>query len=760
MKSERLKPRYVLSSLTSGLIIGMLQVAMAISLAALIFSGSLATFVPFAIGYALLSAIIGGVIIALYTSLPGIVGGTQDAPAAIMALISVAVAGSMPATATAEETFITVIATIAITTLLTGLFYLGTGYFHLGGLVRFLPYPVIGGFLAGTGWLLATGAVGLMTGLSVDLFQLPALLQPDLLIRWFPGVLLAILIIFLMNRSDHFLVLPGLLFGSLVVFYLFAWMAGYSAEDLGAAGWLLGPFAGEGLWQPLLPADLATVYWPAVIGQAASIAAVVLISMVGLLLNAGGLELAFDKDVDFDRELRIGGAANILIALLAGLVSFHYLSFSVLNHKLGTNNRLSGLIAATVCLLVLLAGASMLALVPKIIVGALPFLLGLSFIIEWVVEGWKKLPRIDYAIVVTILLVTALVGFLQAVALGLLLALILFVVGYSRVDVVRHEISAVTYHSRVVRSPEEEDLLLEHGEEIYILQLQGFIFFGTADSLLNQVRRRVNDEQLPHLTAVVLDFEHVSGLDTTAMISFSKMKDLAGKHQIALVLCAANSRVSNQLQRGGLWEDYAEIIYFDSVDHGVAWCEQQLLDHWHTTSARPAACEASAGEAGRDPHALLLRQLLKNLAAGGKQQAPDAADQEAALRAMISYFERLEIDADTIFISQGRPAHSLYFIASGRVTARLNMPDGSFVRLETLGGCGRIIGEIGFFLGGERTADVLTDEPSVLFRLAQKDLVRMKNENPAAASLLYRLAANILAERVTRLTKSVSALER
>jgi sulfate permease, SulP family len=757
MNSELTKPRLLFSSLTSGLVIGMLQVALAISLAALIFSGSLAIFVPLAIGYALLSGIIGGVVIALFTSLPGVVGGTQDAPAAIMALISVAVAGSMPATATAEEIFITVVVTLAISTLLTGLVYLGTGYFQLGGLVRFLPYPVIGGFLAGTGWLLATGAIGLMTGLSADLLRLPALLQPDMLIHWLPGALLALLIMFLMNRSDHFLVLPGLLFGSLVVFYLIAWIAGYSAEELGAAGWLLGPFAGEGLWQPLLPADLAAVYWPAVIGQAASIAAVVLISIVGLLLNAGGLELAFDKDIDFDKELRVGGAANSLIALVTGLISFHFLSFSVLNHKLGTNNRLSGLIAAAVCLLVFTAGASFLALVPKIVVGALPFLLGLSFIVEWVVDGWKKLPRIDYAIVLTILLVTALLGFLQAVALGLLLAVVLFVVGYSRVDVVRHELSAVTYHSRVVRSPEEEKLLLEYGEEIYLLQLQGFIFFGTADSLLNQVRQRRVDENLPRLSAVVLDFERVSGLDTTAMVSFSMLEKLAGTRGFALVLCGANKRVRSQLEQDALCERSPAVSCFDSVDQGMAWCENRLI-------TRLAAKKQDVELAGSDreksndllpPVVLQMARILES----GNTPPITQEEQHAAIRRMLSYFEQLDIEAGTQFISQGQPAATLYFLAEGQTTARLNMPDGSFLRLETMGS-GRIIGDVGFFLGDMRTADVIVDKPSSLFSLTRSDLARMKEEDPEAASLLYRLAANILAERVARLTKSINALER
>jgi SulP family sulfate permease len=146
-------------SLTAGFVVGMLQVALAISFAALIFAGSLAPFLSQGIGYALVSSMIVGAIIALFASWPGFVGGNQDVPAAIMALMASTIAGSMPAMATADQTFVTVIVTIAITALLTGLFFLGTGYFRLGGLVRFLPYPVVGGFLAGTGWLLIAGSV-------------------------------------------------------------------------------------------------------------------------------------------------------------------------------------------------------------------------------------------------------------------------------------------------------------------------------------------------------------------------------------------------------------------------------------------------------------------------------------------------------------------------------------------------------------------------------------------------------------------------
>ena len=103
--------------------------------------------------------------------------------------------------------------------------------------------------------------------------------------------------------------------------------------ELSAGGWLLGPFTSDGLWQPITPAVLTAVHWPAVVSQAAAIAAIVLISTVGLLLNAGGLELAVDSDLDFDKELRVAGAANALPAWrpVAGIPTDKFFSLELQN---------------------------------------------------------------------------------------------------------------------------------------------------------------------------------------------------------------------------------------------------------------------------------------------------------------------------------------------------------------------------------------------------------------------------------------------
>jgi SulP family sulfate permease len=68
--------------------------------------------------------------------------------------------------------------------------WLGLGYFKLGRIVRFLPYPIIGGFLAGSGWLLVQGGIGIMANTDPGFKWF----QADILALWVPGVVLGVII--------------------------------------------------------------------------------------------------------------------------------------------------------------------------------------------------------------------------------------------------------------------------------------------------------------------------------------------------------------------------------------------------------------------------------------------------------------------------------------------------------------------------------------------------------------------------------------
>jgi SulP family sulfate permease len=191
--------RRLLPNLTSGLVVGVMNIVIVISFAALIFSGDLASHVASGIGLALFGAFVIGVVVALTSSFSGALAGPQDIPAAILALVAASIVRNGSASRTGEATFVTVVAAVGVTSILTGIFFLALGRFKLGSLVRFVPYPVIGGFIAGTGWLLVKGSMSVMTDTPLDLQHFFNLFQPGMLIRWLPGLCLAILILVIMR---------------------------------------------------------------------------------------------------------------------------------------------------------------------------------------------------------------------------------------------------------------------------------------------------------------------------------------------------------------------------------------------------------------------------------------------------------------------------------------------------------------------------------------------------------------------------------
>src|SRR5574338_1368154 len=152
------KPDLLLPSITAGLIGGIITISIEISLAALIFSGDLQQFLAGGIGLMLFGAFAVGIMVALTTSRPGMMALPQDTPAAIMALVAAAIADRMTGD-DPQSIYTTVVAAISLTSLLAAVFFLGLGWFKASGFVRYIPDPVVGGFLAGTGYLLSLGGL-------------------------------------------------------------------------------------------------------------------------------------------------------------------------------------------------------------------------------------------------------------------------------------------------------------------------------------------------------------------------------------------------------------------------------------------------------------------------------------------------------------------------------------------------------------------------------------------------------------------------
>lgn len=731
MKKES-QTNQLLSSIIAGLVLGVIGVLAYITpMAVLVFSGNLERYVATGIGITLFSGAVIGVVMALRSSFVGAIGLPVPEEMAILGVIAGSIDKSMPASGTPEELFLTIVAAIALSSLLTGAFLLTLGQLKFGELIRFLPYPVVGGFLAGLGCLLSQGSIKVMTDISLSFTELPHLFQGDVLLRWFPGLVLAVVLLIISRRYSHFLILPASFFAATGLFYLVLFFTHTPVAVASSQGWLLGPFPEGSLWKPLSFSALMGANWSVVFDQLGTMMTLMAITALSLLLVSSGLELATERELDLNRELQGTGIANILSGLGGGMVGSHAVT-TVLVHKMGVRSRLVGIFAAAVYVAVLLFGLYLLSFFPKPVLGALLLFIGLDLLTQWVYDSFFKLPRNDYLIVILIMMIIATVGFVQGVAVGLVVAIILFVINYSKISVTKYSLSGVNYLSHVQRPENQERMLRENGEQTYIMQLQGLIFFGTANKLLSQIRQRLGNPNLATLRFVVLDFRLVSGIDSSAVLSFVKIKLLASQEQISLLFTNLSGEMEKQLRIGGVLNGSETCQVFPDLDRGVEWCENQIIEN----------------SKYRRQRSLPLAMQLKTF-----------WDNNDQVSTFMSYLEKVQLGAGDYLFRQGTNPESLYFIESGQVSTIVENEGTTSQRVQTLGG-GTIVGEIAFYTKSPYETSAIADKSSKLYRLGTDALEKMQSENPQVAAVFSGLTNSRLAERLANAQKEIAHLLR
>lgn len=236
--------RVKIASILAGATTGLLTIVFSLSFAALIFDGPLAPWASYGFRMALLSALAIGATVALGSSLPAVIAIPQDRTAPIFAVMAGGIAaalGDRP-----EIAFLTTVTAMMVGTVGTGALLGTLGLVRAGNLVRFVPMPVIGGFLAGSGWLLVTGAVRVMTGEQGGWSDLPELFRMPRLLDWAPGALYGLAVFLVLRKSRKPLVLPFALILGVALFYLAVTVSGGSLEDVRARGWLPRSLDAEG----------------------------------------------------------------------------------------------------------------------------------------------------------------------------------------------------------------------------------------------------------------------------------------------------------------------------------------------------------------------------------------------------------------------------------------------------------------------------------------------------------------------------------
>ena len=163
---------------------------------------------------------------------------------------------------------------------------------------------------------------------------------------------------------------------------------------------------------------------------------------------------------------------------------------TLLGQRMGLRSVLPGLSAAAGCLLIFIYGATLLSALPAGLFVAVISYLGLDLLITWLWIRRRQFSLTDYLLVLLILVVAATVGFFEALGIGILAAAAMFIVSFARVNVVRLRSTLASRRSLVERSDAEVHYLMQTGHQAAVFELSGFLFFGTANALVERVQRR------------------------------------------------------------------------------------------------------------------------------------------------------------------------------------------------------------------------------------------------------------------------------
>lgn len=703
-------PRQLPFTVGTGLVLAMVNTLLSVALVSLIFSGNLRGALPIGIGLGLVGSATVALSIGLGSSFPGMYAGIQDASAAIVSLSAAAIVTSVPG----SDGVTTVLALIAVTSFATGLTFLALGYFRWGEIARFVPFPVVGGLLAGTGFLIVTGAMDL---LGMETFAgLSSALTWGL--TW-PGLVLSALFLVASRRGWPTWSYVAVLGGGMVAFHISIALAGIDTGDALARGWLLGPVPQGQLWPGLVTQSLANADWTAIASQAASLAAILVIAPISVLLYLSAIEIETKRDLDITTDLRATGWANVASAAVGGAPGYMYLADTVMTYRVVGPRRGATVVAALTILLVVVMGGSVLELIPQFIVGGILLFFGFEFLVEWLWTMRKKMGRLDYVLMFGIVIVIATVGFLEGVATGLLAATALFVVRYSRIDVVKHSLTASEHQSNIERPLPQAQYLREAGGSVLVLELQGFIFFGTAGRIIGRLRDRLRESE--PLLFVIFDFRRVTGVDSSAVALFERIGVMARERDLVVLLTDLDSTQTAQFSE--LVSEYGDVITVEpDLDRGMAWCEDRLLD--------------SAGADRSDPRAL-----------------PEGLEAELG-----RYLVARSIAAGERLMTQGEPAPGIYLLKHGRATVLLEGGDeGGPVRLRTILE-GTVLGEISLYRGEPVTATVMAETECEVLHLSPEAFDELCRDDPSTAADLHAFVARTLAARVSHANRAIRAL--
>jgi anti-anti-sigma regulatory factor len=466
--------------------------------------------------------------------------------------------------------------------------------------------------------------------------------------------------------------------------------------------------------------------------------ALALVAALDALLCAKLVAPAVGTRGDGDSLLVRLGLGNMLSAGTGGITSGINIGASISNRAFGARTPLSVLINAAALLVVILVAFPIVGYLPRAVLSAAVMVIAIQHIDPWSIDLVRRirtraarhrgLMLTDLAVVILVALLAITLHIVAAVFLGIVLAIALFVVRMSRSNI-RRAYRCDTIHSRRARTPDELAVLERGGAAILVLELQGPLFFGSAERLGREIEGMAGKDT----RAVILDIRRVTEIDATGAQILAEIAGALRRNGQTLALALSRkSETGARLDEAGTLETIGLDAVFDDVDRAIEWAEDALL---RGSEAVRVAAELALGDVD------LLRGLT--------------GDELVALQ---SRLRRAVFRPGDVIFRQGDPGAELFVVIRGRASAYLDQEGGGRIRLATFAP-GTVFGELAILDAGPRSATVVANEDVTCWALSAAGFTDLATTRPAIAIRLLTGLGRELSGRLRRANQTIHQLE-
>jgi SulP family sulfate permease len=720
-------------NLYAGIVSGVLSLFFVYSLSLLAASqGGMHQYLPFLLGTALTGVIVGSIFFSFMSRVPFALVGPETVLTAVLFLFIGSMYRHMAETFAPELILPTILAGIAVAAFLTGLSLLLLGRFRLGEYIRYIPLQIIGGVIGGVGVFVLVGAFAWMGGLTLDWSNVYSLglsvvtnfdLSKDLYTMG-PSVIFGLILFFAMFRTKNSLFLLALILVAVGAGNAAGiWASDPAVRDLAQPvafpkGSLLVHLV-EVLRSPMLFTD---IQWAVIKSHGLYIGAMAVLAVLTVMYRITRLELIRGRESDLSREYSALGVTNMVSGLCCGMpVSLSY-GRSAGSYAAGGRGPLVGIVAGVVCAVGLFYADFILPMIPRFVPEGLLVYAGLDLIRDWMLRtkssftGRSELWLLRLTFAATILL-----GLLEGVGFGVALALMVTVSRVGRGGAVRNVLSGSQHTSNVDRASAQQRILKEFGDHIHIMRVQGFIFLGSMEQLIRDVRKRVEDPDQLSLEYLVLDFRLTRGFASASSFGFAKLYKLAVQNRVQVVITSAPLELESHLvSLGYAGDEEGQFRIFFNLDYALEWCENRVLDSEGMLEIRQKT----------------LPELLMPI-----------FPEPRYIPALMKVLKREVVQAGEAVFRQGDSSDAMYFVESGRLDVELEMPDGRILRLKKVGP-GAVFGEMGIYTLSPRSATIRAAEKCVLYRMTRSKLDAVEARVPRLVTAINRFLVNLLSDRL------------